>query len=139
MYTDKSKIFINGCSRSGTTLMLRLFRAFKDTYTYPKEAHYTKFAELDAPESFHVIKRNAKTRFDLDKIDSDIRIVHLVRHPYDVLTSFHPGSKRPDKFYLKPEQWLEHFDVFKRTINRATPPAHIVLRYEDVISDPDTC
>lgn len=87
------KIYIAGCGRSGTTLMLRLFRTFADCHVILKESPAAILSETPCDCRFIVAKRNAAAWKTLPQLDPAIKIVYMVRHPFDVLTSAHPKAE----------------------------------------------
>ena len=71
--------------------------------------------------------------------DADVRIVHVVRHPGDILRS------RDAAFWLPSNGSLDH-EADKLCMHMATnavvlanayPSQHITMRYEDFVEDPD--
>lgn len=133
------KIFITGCAKSGTTLLLKLFYAFDITvYDETDEVSLFKFSRIPTPGNGIVAKRSAhsilsynfkKTRdnspYQADLIRKNkIMILNIVRDGRDVVLS--------DNFYVSPERWLgsikqrkKYKDIIKGEV-----------RYEDIINDP---
>jgi hypothetical protein len=127
-------VYVAGCGRSGTTLLQRLMRSFEDAYVAPGERPFTSFLDLaDRPERSLIVKRDALAWETLDAIPSGIKVIYCVRHPFDVLTSFHPGAKH-DNFYIKPNRWRAEYLALKRT---SECRQMLIVRYEDLIVDPD--
>jgi len=125
----KRRIFLAGCGRSGTYLLAAMMQCFKDTYVHPGEAPAEAFASLDNEASTHVIKRLSDSFKTLHLIPAEICLIHLVRHPFDVLTSEHMGTER----YIKPNDWNAEIDAM-RHLQRQN---HLIIRYEDLVSSPD--
>lgn len=105
------KIFIAGCGRSGTTLMRHLFSSFDDCFIIKPESPFSVFEQYEEEIvrgnfGFAVAKRTAKTWKDLASIPDDIFVIAMVRHPFDVMTSYLKGSKNPEAFYIPPERWV---------------------------------
>ncbi|MBK8196756.1 MAG: hypothetical protein IPK75_00180 [Acidobacteria bacterium] len=127
---DKRRIFIAGCGRSGTYLLSAMMQCFEDTYVHPGEAPAEAFALLEDAASTHVIKRVSDSYKTLHLVPEDIGLIHIVRHPFDVLTSEHMGTFR----YIKPNDWNAEIDSM-RHLKRAN---HLVIRYEDLVRGPDS-
>lgn len=79
------KIFITGCAKSGTTLLLRLFHAFKDVEIIwkPGELGLEYFCELSQSKPVLAAKRNGHNIFSVwwDHIHGKIERAHPERHP----------------------------------------------------------
>lgn len=123
------RIFIAGCGRSGTYLLSAMMQCFRDSFVLPGEAHADAFLGIDSPASLHVIKRRSDSYSTLHLIPRDIGLLHIVRHPFDVLCSSHMGTDR----YIPPENWNAEIDAL-RLLDRQN---HLVIRYEDLVSDPN--
>lgn len=139
MPDDQNLIFIAGCGRSGTTMTLRLFAYFADTHIVKKETDYTEFPAHAAQTDQRnvVLKRVAASYRILDAIPASIRVLYCVRHPYDVLTSYHRNYRDGKEFYIKPDRWLAEFAAYKALMARPDHPPVMPLRYEDTIDDAD--
>ncbi len=133
------KIYITGCAKSGTTLLLKLFYAFDITvYDDPGEINLYEYAAIITPKNGIVAKRSSHSIFSYafkrtrDKAPeqaniirrNDIMILNIVRDGRDVILS--------DNRYVKPERWLasikqrrKYKDIIK-----------FEIRYEDIINDP---
>ena len=105
------KIFITGCAKSGTTLLLRMCYAFKDTEVIYREG-------FDGHE------------MDFDKFvahQSEQKFVIGIRDGRDVVLS--------DGNYVKPGRWIESIDqrdkvLFGNLID-------LEVKYEDLVTDPE--
>lgn len=129
-------IFIAGCGRSGTTLLLRLMRNFEDTHVHLKEAHYTKFAEMPEGHANYVVKRTGYSYKTLSELPAEIGLIYVVRDPLDSMTSHH--RRMPErKFYLTPRRWVDEYMALRK-LREAQPDRNVVIaRYEDLVEDPD--
>jgi len=136
------KIFITGCAKSGTTLLLRMCYAFKDTFTSYRtgfNGHEMTLPELlnfNSSERFVIGKRlppfvlsNTETLDFEDQITwikkHDIGIINVVRDGRDVVLS--------DGNYVKPQRWID-------SINQRKQYADIIdmeVKYEDLIRYPN--
>lgn len=131
------RIFIAGCARSGTTLARRLMGCFEDTYVHEFEAPFPKLLELKRPHANVVVKRTAESHEQLWQLPAGIGLIYCVRHPFDVLTSAHPGTVHLRPFHVTAERWEAEYAGLIRL--RETQPARkiLYLRYEDLIAEPD--
>ena len=99
------RIFIFGCARSGTTLLLNLFRCFKDTLVVDGQHPVDEFEDYSDDRRHVVLKRTPACATDLtEKIvrDGDIWVVDINRDPRDVVTSIMPGR---DNYYTDFTRW----------------------------------
>ena len=137
------KIFITGCAKSGTTLLLRMCYAFKDTeILYRKgfdghELPFDDFINHKSLNQFVIGKRHPPAllsnvlvpEFEAQQksvIDNDVAIINVVRDGRDVVLS--------DGNYVKPRRWIETVkqrspEVFGNLIN-------LEVRYEDLVRNP---
>ena len=138
------KIFITGCAKSGTTLLLRMCFAFKDTevlYRRGAEGHeldFQEFIDYEPTQKFTIGKRHPPALLstihnrDLDYqagnvIKHDIRIINVVRDGRDVILS--------DGNYVKPERWIDCIEqrdpvMFGNLID-------LEVSYENLVRKPD--
>lgn len=117
--------------------MLRAqMRGLRDTFVVSTEEDFPYFEKAETDAANIVIKRNARTYKGLHNLPEDIRLIYLVRHPYDTLTSHHPGAAQKRRFHIPPERWVGEFEGLKRL--EAEQPARdiLIVRYEDVVTDP---
>ena len=137
------KIFITGCAKSGTTLLLRMCYAFKDTEVlYRKgfdghELPFNDFINYQSDSKFVIGKRHPPALLsnvlteELDRqgkevVKNNIAIINVVRDGRDVILS--------DGKYVKPKRWIESIqqrknDVFGNLIM-------VEVKYEDLIRNP---
>ncbi len=151
------RIHIIGCSRSGTTMLHLAFACFADVILseFESDVLYPYLRERlelamrfgwRRQQKYYVTKRNARW-YELDQIDQlinqtrleSIGLVHLVRDPRDVMLSTYPGSTRDGAglAYVSAEQWYTSILAADRVFGElASHPRKLVLRYEDVVLDP---
>mgnify|MGYP003148930171 FL=1 len=136
------KIFITGCAKSGTTLLLRMCYAFEDVdilYRRGFDGHelpFDEFVKYTSDKKFIIGKRhppallsNVLTKTLDDQYDvvkrNNIAIINVVRDGRDVVLS--------DGNYVKPQRWIESIkqrDFYKDVIK-------MEVRYEDLIRNPE--
>ena len=122
---------------SSDLLTRSLMARFDDTYVHRSEAHYRLLDGLDQPQANLVVKRTAGGYLDLADLPASIGLIYCVRHPFDVLTSSHPETKALRPFHVTTERWEAEYDGLLR-LRQAQPERSIlILRYEDLIADPD--
>lgn len=137
------KIFITGCAKSGTTLLLRMCYAFKDTEVLYKkgfdghELAFDEFVNYEGQSKFVIGKRHPpallsnvmseelQRQHDL-VVEHDIAIINVIRDGRDVVLS--------DGNYVKPDRWIDSIrqrsdEVFGNVIV-------MEVRYEDLIRNP---
>jgi len=136
------KIFITGCAKTGTTLLLRMCYGFKDadilyrTGFNGHELAINDFLNLETDKKFLIGKRlppcilsNVEGPEFEDQIDwirkNDIGIINVVRDGRDVVLS--------DGNYVKPERWIS-------TMQQREKYSDIIdyeIRYEDLVKSPN--
>ncbi|MDP5138455.1 hypothetical protein ORJ04_21130, partial [Rheinheimera baltica] len=130
-----SRFYIAGCGRSGTTLMLRLFKNFEGCTVIFKEAPVSLLFETEVNTLHVVTKRNAGAYKVLPETIEVVKIIYMVRSPYDVLTSYHSKDTKRESFYIDPERWVSEFESYKKLVeNRSGKGVHVV-KYEELIND----
>ena len=135
------KIFITGCAKSGTTLLLRMFYAFKDMdVLYRKgfdghEFSFDEFIKYKSDKPFVVGKRHPpallsnvlmpgfEEQHNTIKKQS-IGIINVVRDGRDVILS--------DGKWVKPRRWIESI----RQRNTFRDVIDLEVKYEDLIKNP---
>jgi hypothetical protein len=138
------KIFITGCAKSGTTLLLRMCFAFEGTevlYRKGAEGHeldFEHFLEYESDQDFVIGKRHPpallSTRYHSSLqyhaakvITEEIGIINVVRDGRDVVLS--------DGNYVKPERWISCMEqrdkvLFGNLID-------LEVSYEDLVRTPN--
>lgn len=152
---SKPPIYIGGCGRSGTTLMLSVLSAHKDIFGIPKELNLFEEAkikndQISTPRFYRLyrtliftkIKKSAnryceKSPVNIRHIDlinkknhGNFRMIHMVRDGRDVILSKHPRKK--DGYWIDPERWIN--DV-KIGIKQNSDANILMVKYEDLVTD----
>jgi len=140
-----TKIFITGCAKSGTTMLLDMFHAFESTYVISDEVTLSDFCTL-TPErvgifDFVIGKRSVGTIFSSSTLTErdiaqhgyliekhDIRIVNIVRDGRNVVRSYVNSWG-----YYNPFEWME---CILQTQYRPDL-IELQVKYEDLLSDPN--
>jgi len=131
------KIFIAGCARSGTDLLKHLMKCFSGVLVWPSE--HTALELEGIRDSTHtvVMKRTAQDYLTLHKLSADIELLYCVRHPFDCLTSSHPGSVGTRRFHVTENRWRGEYEAF-RILRLKQPQRRIcIVKYEDLVSCPN--
>tara|TARA_Y100000310_G_scaffold233032_2_gene235877 strand:- start:5042 stop:5734 length:693 start_codon:yes stop_codon:yes gene_type:complete len=136
------KVFITGCAKTGTTLLLRMCFAFEDCEVLYKEGFngheisLDNFVEYESKQKYLIGKRfppsllsNVYQEGFLQQKDqivkNDIGIINIVRDGRDVVLS--------DGGYVKPERWIstmQQREQFHDLID-------LELSYHDIVTRPD--
>jgi hypothetical protein len=138
-------IYVQGCARSGNTLMRELCVAgFAGAEALPLPGNRSEcsfefmvasLARSRAAGTVLVASRNRDASLAMDgallRAHPEVNVVWMLRHPFDVLTSFH-GSE-PDRFYVSPERMIASLDLHEEFRHE---PQVLTLRYEDLILQP---
>lgn len=152
---SKAPIYIGGCGRSGTTLLLSILSAHKDIFACPRElnlffdaelksknVHLPKIHRLYRTLFFEKIKRSAnryceKSPANVQRIETidkyhkgNFRLIHIIRDGRDVVLSKHPTRK--DEYWVEPSRWVR--DVNMGLASKDHPAIH-TIRYEDLINE----
>tara|TARA_R110002012_G_scaffold133652_2_gene286867 strand:+ start:1008 stop:1688 length:681 start_codon:yes stop_codon:yes gene_type:complete len=136
------KIFITGCAKTGTTLLLRMCFGFKDTEVAYRtgfnghELPLSEFVNLDSDKRFLIGKRlppcvlsNLEEPEFEDQIEwirkNDIGIINVIRDGRDVVLS--------DGNYVKPERYLSAM----KQREKYSDIIDYEVRYEDLVKSPN--
>jgi hypothetical protein len=136
------KIFITGCAKSGTTLLLRMCFAFKNTEILYRtgfnghELTLSEFLNSETDKKFLIGKRlppfvlsNTHTPEFEDQLKwirkNDIGIINVIRDGRDVVLS--------DGKYVKPERWLSSMIQRKKY----SDIIDMEIKYEDIVRFPN--
>ena len=126
------RIFIMGCGRSGTWLLTALFSTMSETHLIPIETTPFRFGLYETNAENLVMKRDHVSYLYIDKIPECISIAYIIRHPFDVLTSQNPTTKK--KYHIDPERWLGEMKALKYLVDTKRLNTKII-RYEDLITN----
>jgi hypothetical protein len=150
-----SPIYIGGCGRSGTTLLLSVLSAHKDIFACPKELNPFQNANISdkhiiTPKYFRIyrtfiakkIKKSA-TRFCekspaniryIELIDSyhkgDFKMIQILRDGRDVILSKHP--KGGNRYWVDPQRWIDDVNTGLKYLQH--PKIHTIT-YEKLVTD----
>lgn len=138
------KIFITGCAKSGTTLLLRMCYAFKNTEVLYREGFdghelsFDQFMNHETTSDFVIGKRHPPAllsnvlvkEFEQQYatiVKDKIGVINVVRDGRDVVLS--------DGGHVKPRRWIEsvkqrHPDIYGDIVN-------LEVRYEDLVRNPE--
>jgi hypothetical protein len=131
--SPRQRVYVMGCGRSGTWLATALMSTFEGVQVFPHEAPVEAFARMRSHVDTLVLKRHDRAYETVEQIPGDIRIVWMVRHPYDVLTSHNSTSGR--EFHVTAHRWLGETLALQYLVD-ARRPGTLVLRYEDLVTNP---
>lgn len=132
----RTRVFIAGCPRSGTTLLLNMMRCFDNVAVDLSERSYDHFALLESDAPVQVLKRTGHCYDTLTAAPSAISIIYLVRHPFDVLTSRHRGDLAKG-YFTTVEEWIAEYRAFVALRELRADSGLLVLRYEDLVQEAD--
>lgn len=129
------RIFVMGCGRSGTWLLTGVMSTFQDVFVHAAEVPVELFGVLSTSCSTLVLKRNYISFATIEQIPTAINLLHIIRHPYDVLTSYHPKTR--DRYHITPERWSGEMEALRK-VRDTRRPHTTVVRYEDLVRDPQS-
>ncbi len=151
---SKEPIYIGGCGRSGTTLLLSIISSHPEIFACPEELEMFNKVETDnngkkIPKRIDRLYRtlltnkiddtcnrwceksptNVRHIQDMDSFhDGKFKFLNIVRDGRDVILSKHPTS--PSEYWVSPERWVKDVKAgFKEEDN----PNVYTVRYEDLI------
>lgn len=154
---QEAPVFIGGCGRSGTTLLLSVLSAHNRLFCHPKELGlFNKRQDvlkqgkkdLSRKHRMHlsfILNRIPKTATrwvekspsnikHIPKIDTytdgQFKFIQILRDGRDVILSRHPTA--PDRYWVDPERWINDVTVGLTWIN--DPRVH-TIKYEDLLSN----
>jgi Sulfotransferase family len=141
-------LYIQGCARSGNTLMRDLcassFRgaelvmvsknnsecALKHLIEPLREAREKKSRKI------FIVSRDRETSLAMSvemlRENPTIKVIWMLRNPLDILTSTH--ANKPGEFYVEPERLFQSFELYRQFRNE---PQVLTVRYEDLVSNPN--
>ena len=154
----EAPIFVGGCPRSGTTVLLSILSSHPDIFANPKElgifnkvklennklSGHLRLDRLHLSFMWNKIPKSAK-RF-CEKSPNNIRKYHEIDHFYngkfkfinmvrdgrDVVLSKHPTA--PNRFWTDPSTWVSDVGIGKALESNSN---FYTIQYEDLILDYD--
>lgn len=132
-----NKIFITGCPRSGTTLLLRMFFAFNDIEVIPHEVNIREFVSHDSPKKFIIGKRIENHLFSdnikLEQLNNqlevvksnNVQILNIVRDGRDVIEDVEKN--------VTCNWWNNTIDQLRNN----NEFIDLIVKYEDLVFRPD--
>jgi hypothetical protein len=148
-------IYIGGCGRSGTTLLLSILSAHNDIFACPKELELFVGSKnegkmLVIPNIYRLyrtfignrIKKTAiryceKSPSNIKHIEQinqlhggDFKMIHILRDGRDVILSKHP--KKGDLYWVDPERWINDVSIGLKYLDH--PNIH-TIKYEELVTD----
>lgn len=151
-------IYIGGCGRSGTTLLLSILSAHPDIFACPKELFLFENSKIAAKHIYtpkfyrlyrtfirHKIKRTSRRYCEkspsnilyIDLIDKlhngNFKFIHLIRDGRDVILSKHPRGK--SEFWVEPTRWINDVSI---GLSYKNHPNVLTIRYEELVSNYST-
>jgi hypothetical protein len=151
-------VYIGGCGRSGTTLLLSVLSAHPEIFACPRELNLFEGArasdrELAVPKRYRLyrtfitekIKPTANRYCEkspsnirhvawIDRLHAgEFRMIQIIRDGRDVILSSHPRD--PGHFWVSPERWISDVQTGLQYLQH--PNVH-TIRYEDLVGDFDT-
>ncbi|MDR4308116.1 hypothetical protein IHQ68_15965 [Chelatococcus sambhunathii] len=127
-----TRIYVCGCGRSGTTLLIDQMACFSRLFVDYAESHAGAFVRAPAGYEAVAIKRSSTAYEFLPGLPTEIGLLYIVRHPYDVMASKLGEKDR----YIKPDRWRNEAAALAAVLASGRPNMMLV-RYEDLVSDPD--
>jgi hypothetical protein len=127
------RLYIMGCGRSGTWLLTAVMSTFDSLDVVAKELTFEYFGLLVTNQSMLVMKRDLYAYKRVELIPESVEIAYIVRHPFDVLTSYNPTVQR--QYYITPDRWLGEMLALQYLVDTKRPNTKII-RYEDLVTQP---
>ena len=153
----RKPVFIVGCGRSGTTLMLSLLGAHPSIHSVKKETgiflhspissfryldkwwrilklyhFYLKYEKVEK-ESLRLCEKTPRHVRFIPRIrkvfQGNARIIHMVRDGRDVVTSYHPGE---NEFHVPISRWVNDVQFARKQEGNQD---FLTVRYEDLVLD----
>ena len=129
----RKRLYLMGCGRSGTWLLTGLMHSYADMVVVAKELSVEHFGVLRSNSPNILLKRAWNSYETVETIPEQIGIIHIIRHPYAVLTSHNPVI--PREYYITSGRWLGEMMSLKYLLDIGRPNLTVV-RYEDLVADP---
>jgi len=127
------RIYVMGCGRSGTWLLAGLFSTYADLEIVLRELSVEHFGLYATKKKVLLLKRDHAAHRRIEQIPACIEIVYILRHPFDVLTSHNPTTKRI--YHIEPYRWLNEILALQYLVDSKRSRTTII-KYEDLVQDP---
>ncbi len=152
---SKAPVYIGGCGRSGTTLLLSILSSHKEIFACPKELNLFFDAEVSGenvtlPMIYRLyrtfitkkIKPTAKRYCEkspanvqrIEAIDKyhkgKFKLIHIIRDGRDVTLSKHPT--KVDQHWVEPKRWVRDVKLGQKFKDH---PAVLTIHYEALVSE----
>lgn len=152
---SKPPVYIGGCGRSGTTLLLSILSSHKEIFACPKELNLFFDAEIsgdkvEVPMIYRLYRTFITERIKLtarrycekspanvqriEAIDKfhkgNFKLIHIIRDGRDVVLSKHPT--RADSHWVEPKRWVR--DVRLGLKFKGHKAVH-TIHYEKLVND----
>lgn len=140
------RILVRGCPRSGNTMLYAMLSSCFEGVTQLKGEHIPIEARISNYDKVTIAKypRPVSKRILGDEYDAsrdflttppeDALLIFIVRDPRDALMSKH-GSFGSEPFLKSASAWFSVIEEIQKIKDRHNV---LVLRYEDIIADPDS-
>lgn len=147
-------VYIGGCGRSGTTLLLSILSAHPEIFGCPRELNlfengrlekeklvlpkyyrlYRTFIRESIPASANRFCEKSPSNIrNIDLIDrlhnGRFRFIHIIRDGRDVILSKHPRNK--DAYWVGPQRWIKDVSL---GLDYSDHPAVMEVRYESLVN-----
>ncbi len=127
-----TRIYVCGCGRSGTTLLIDQMACFSRLFVDYDESHAGAFMRAPAGYDAVAIKRSSTAYEYIPGLPEEIGLLYIVRHPYDVMASKLGDRDR----YIEPDRWRNEAAALAAVMAGGRENMMLV-RYEDLVADPD--
>ena len=154
---SRPPIYIGGCGRSGTTLLLSILSAHKDIFACPGELNLFEGASftgtrLLTPKFYRLyrtfISRRIKPTANRycekspsniihfasleEKHQGNFKFIQIIRDGRDVILSRHPRKK--EGFWVEPGRWINDLNAGLKLLDH---PNVLTIKYEDLVINYD--
>ena len=102
----------------------------------PKELSFEHFELYTTKKKILLLKRDYAAHLRVEQIPACIEIVYIIRHPFDVLTSYNPATNRT--YHIEPYRWLNEILALQYLLDSKRDHTTIV-KYEDLVQEPHNC
>lgn len=141
-------IYVQGCARSGNTLMRELCASsFQHAELVKVTEDHSEIALKDIVQplrtarkqkspTIYVASRNGETSRNMSREMLrecvGLKVIWMLRNPLDVLTSIH--AIRPGEFYVKPKDLIQCLKLYQQFKDEEQV---FTVHYEELVSKPD--